>query len=129
MMLRPFLRGKLHRARVTRADLHYMGSITIDRLLLEAADFLPLEQVEVYNITRGTRFATYCIAGAPGSGEVGINGAAAHLAHVGDLVIVCAYCLLDREEIPQHRAKVVLVADGNRVGEVRTVTPFDEPLV
>jgi aspartate 1-decarboxylase len=126
-MLRPFLRAKLHRARVTRADLHYVGSITLDATLLEAADLLPLEQVEVYNITRGTRFSTYCIPGKPGSGEVGINGAAAHLAHVGDLVIVCAYCLLDREEIPEHRARVVLVAEGNRVGEVRLVSPFDEP--
>jgi len=99
----------------------------LDATLLEAADLLPLEQVEVYNITRGTRFSTYCIPGKPGSGEVGINGAAAHLAHVGDLVIVCAYCLLDREEIPEHRARVVLVAEGNRVGEVRLVSPFDEP--
>jgi aspartate 1-decarboxylase len=126
-MLRPFLRAKLHRARVTRADLDYVGSITLDATLLEAADLLPLEQVEVYNIPRGTRFSTYCIPGKPGSGEVGINGAAAHLAHVGDLVIVCAYCLLDREEIPEHRARVVLVAEGNRVGEVRLVSPFDEP--
>jgi len=126
-MFRPFLRAKIHRARVTRADLHYVGSITLDPVLLEAADLLPLEQVEVYNITRGTRFSTYCIPGRPGSGEVGINGAAAHLAHVGDLVIVCAYCWLDREEIPEHRARVVLVADGNRVGELRLASPFDEP--
>ncbi|MGC8915786.1 MAG: aspartate 1-decarboxylase [Thermoanaerobaculum sp.] len=126
-MLRPFLRAKIHRARVTRAELHYVGSITLDAELMAAADLLPLEQVEVYNITRGTRFSTYCIPGKAGSGEVGINGAAAHLAHVGDLVIVCAYCLLDREEIPHHRARVVLVAEGNRPGEVRLATPFDEP--
>lgn len=127
MMLRPFLRAKIHRARVTRSELHYVGSITIDADLMAAADLLPLEEVEVYNITRGTRFSTYCIPGKAGSGEVGINGAAAHLAHVGDLVIVCAYCLLDREEIPHHRARVVLVGEENRVGEVRLATPFDQP--
>lgn len=127
MMLRPFLRAKIHRARVTRSDLHYVGSITVDADLLAAADMLPLEEVEVYNITRGTRFSTYCIPGKPGSGEIGINGAAAHLAHVGDLVIICAYCFLDREELPSHRARVVLVEEGNRVGQVLLKTPFDEP--
>lgn len=127
MMLRPFLRAKIHRARVTRSDLHYVGSITVDAELLAAADMLPLEEVEVYNITRGTRFATYCIPGKPGSGEIGVNGAAAHLAHVGDLVIICAYCFLDREELPSHRARVVLVEEGNRVGQVLLKTPFDEP--
>jgi aspartate 1-decarboxylase len=127
MMLRPFLRSKIHRARVTRSDLHYMGSITLDSQLLEAADLLPLEKVEVYNITRGTRFATYCIPGKAGSGEVGINGAAAHLAHVGDLIIVCAYCWLDREELPHHQARLVMVEEGNRVGQVRLASPFDEP--
>lgn len=127
MMLRPFLRAKIHRARVTRSELHYVGSITVDAELLAAADMLPLEEVEVYNITRGTRFSTYCIPGKPGSGEIGINGAAAHLAHVGDLVIICAYCFLDREELPHHRARVVLVEEGNRVGQVLLKTPFDEP--
>lgn len=127
MMLRPFLRAKIHRAQVTRSELHYVGSITVDAELLAAADMLPLEEVEVYNITRGTRFSTYCIPGKPGSGEIGINGAAAHLAHVGDLVIICAYCFLDREELPHHRARVVLVEEGNRVGQVLLKTPFDEP--
>lgn len=126
MMLRPFLRAKIHRAQVTRSELHYVGSITVDAELLAAADMLPLEEVEVYNITRGTRFSTYCIPGKPGSGEIGINGAAAHLAHVGDLVIICAYCFLDREELPHHRARVVLVEEGNRVGQVLLKTPFDE---
>ena len=124
-MLRPFLRAKIHRARVTRCDLDYAGSITIDRELLEAADLLPLEQVDVYNITRGTRFTTYCISGPPGSGEIAINGAAAHLAAVGDLVIVAAYCQLDREDIPHHRARVVLVDGANHVTQARDQTPFD----
>jgi aspartate 1-decarboxylase len=126
-MLRPFLRAKIHRARVTRCDLDYLGSITIDRDLLAAADILPLEQVDVYNLTRGTRFSTYCIAGPEGGGEVGINGAAAHMAAVGDLVIVAAYCDLDREDIPHHRARVVLVDGHNRVAEVRVQSPFDLP--
>lgn len=126
-MLRPFLRAKLHRARVTRSDLHYVGSITIDIALLEAADLLPLEHVDVYNVTTGARFTTYCLAGARGSGEIGVNGAAAHLASVGDLVIVAAYCQLGREDIPGHRARVVLVDDTNRIVEVREQTPFDLP--
>jgi aspartate 1-decarboxylase len=126
-MLRPFLRAKIHRARVTRCDLDYVGSITIDRDLLEAADLLPLEEVDVYNITRGTRFTTYCIPGPAGGGEIGVNGAAAHLAAVDDFVIVAAYCQLDREDIPHHRARIVLVNDRNRVAEIREQTPFDLP--
>jgi aspartate 1-decarboxylase len=124
-MLRPFLHAKIHRARVTRCDPEYAGSITIDRDLLAACDLLPLEQVDVYNITRGTRFTTYCIAGKPGGGEIAINGAAAHLANVGDLVIVAAYCHLDREEVPHHRARIVLVDEANRAANVREQTPFD----
>jgi aspartate 1-decarboxylase len=124
-MRRPFLRAKLHRARVTRSELDYMGSITIDRDLLVAADLLPLERVDVYNVTRGTRFSTYCIAGEAGSGEVGINGAAAHMASVGDVVIVAAYCDLDREDIPGHRARVVLLDEANRVARVMVQSPFD----
>ncbi len=126
-MLRRFLRAKIHRARVTRSDPDYVGSIMIDTDLLAAADLLPLEQVDVYNITRGTRFTTYCIAGPAGSGEVGVNGAAAHLAAAGDLVIVAAYCDLEREDVPGHTARVVIVDDANRVAEVRTQSPFDIP--
>ncbi len=125
--MRPFLRCKLHRARVTRCDVDYVGSITIASDLMDAADLLALEEVDVYNLTRGTRFTTYCIPGRAGGGEIGINGAAAHLAEVGDLVIVAAYCLLDREDIPGHRARVVLVGDANRVAEIREQTPFDSP--
>src|SRR3989304_5857998 len=91
------------------------------------SDLLPLQQGDVHNIPRGARFTTYCIPGPPGSGEIGLNGAAAHLAKVGDLVIVVAYCHLDREDIPQHRARVVLVDGANRVAEGREQTPFDLP--
>jgi len=124
-MLRPFLRAKIHKATVTRCDPDYVGSISIDRDLLAAADLLPLEQVDVYNVTRGTRFTTYCLAAKAGSGEIGVNGAAAHLAKQGDFVIIAAYCQLDREDIPHHRARVVLVDASNRVTEVREQTPFD----
>jgi aspartate 1-decarboxylase len=127
MMLRPFLRAKIHRARVTRCDPDYVGSVTIDRNLLEACDLLSLEQVSVYNITRGTRFTTSCLPGLPGSGEVAVNGAAARLAEAGDFVIVAGYCHLDREDIPQHRARTVLVDENNRITEVREQTPFDLP--
>lgn len=126
-MLRTFLRAKIHRARVTRCDPDYVGSITIDRTLLEAADILPLERVDVYNITRGTRLSTYCIPGTAGGGEIGLNGAAAHLTRVGDLVIIAAYAELDREDIPGHAARVVFVGDGNTPAEVRLQTPFDGP--
>lgn len=126
-MRRTFLHAKIHRARVTRSDLHYVGSITVDVELLEAAQILPLEQVDVYNITRGTRFTTYCIAGAKGGGEIGVNGAAAHLAEVGDLVIIAAYCQLEREDLAGHRAHVVLVEGDNAIAELREQTPFDPP--
>ena len=126
-MLRPFLRAKIHRARVTRCDVEYMGSITIDRELLGVADLLPLERVEVYNLTRGTRFSTYCIVGAAGSGEIGINGAAAHLCEPDDHVIIAGYCMLDREDLPRHVARLVFVDDHNRVVEVRESSPFDLP--
>lgn len=126
-MLRPFLRAKIHRARVTRRDPDYVGSITIDRALLEAADILPLEQVDVYDITSGTRLTTYCLAASPGSGEVGVNGAAAHLVATGDLVIIAAYATLDREDVARHRARVVLLGEGNRITEIREPTPFDVP--
>ena len=126
-MLRTFLYAQIHRARVTRCEANHVGSISVDRQLLEPCDLLSLERVEVYNITRGSRFTTYCIPAPPGSGEVGINGAAAHLAQAGDLVTIAAYCQLDREDIPHHRAREVLVDEGNRGTEVRVQTPFDHP--
>lgn len=124
-MFRSFLRTKIHRARVTRSDIDYVGSITIDEDLMRAAHLLPLETVDVYNITTGTRFTTYCIPGKPGSGEIGINGAAAHLAKVGHLVIVAAYCMLDAAEIASHRAHVVLVDGDNRISETREQATTD----
>lgn len=114
-MLRHFLLGKIHRATVTRADLDYVGSITLDPLLIEAAGFLENEKIDIYDVTNGSRLSTYVIPGVPGSGEVGINGAAAHLVNAGDLVILAAYGYLDAAEAQNHLPKVVFVDERNRI--------------
>ena len=113
------LKAKIHRATVTRAHLDYEGSVTIDRDLLEASGILPYERVELNNVTRGTRLATYAIAGEPGSGAIEINGAAAHLAGPGNLVILAAYCDLTPEEAPAHRPRLVFVDGRNRIVELK----------
>jgi len=112
-MLRRFLRSKIHRVRVTQTDLEYVGSVTIDRDLMDAAGIAVNEQVDIYNITTGSRFTTYAIEGERGSGVIGVNGAAAHLANVGDFVIVVAYCDLYEEEIAKHEPRIVLVDEQN----------------
>jgi len=117
-MLRQFMLGKIHRCTVTRADLDYVGSITIDPILMEAAGFLENERVEVYDITNGSRLATYVIPGVPGEGEIGINGAAAHLARAGDLVIVVTYGWLTPDEAKTHVPKVVFVNSKNQITSV-----------
>ena len=119
-MLRHFLLGKIHRATVTRADLDYIGSITLDPLLMEAAGFLENEKVDIYDVTNGSRLATYVIPGVPGSGEVGINGAAAHLVRQGDLVIIAAYGWMAAEEAEALAPKVVFVDQRNRITERRS---------
>lgn len=119
-MLRHFLLGKIHRATVTRADLDYVGSITLDPLLMEAAGFLENEKVDIYDVTNGSRLSTYVIPGAAGSGEVGINGAAAHLVRQGDLVIIAAYGWMTAEEAGISAPRVVFVDERNRVTERRT---------
>ena len=108
------LKSKIHRATVTLADLHYEGSISIDRDLIDAAGFLINERVEIYNITNGNRFATYVIEGVRGSGEIGLNGAAARLVMPGDHVIICAYAIMSAEEARAYKPTVVLVDDMNR---------------
>ncbi|KHL02478.1 aspartate 1-decarboxylase subunit alpha [Sinomonas humi] len=112
------LKSKIHRATVTHADLHYVGSVTVDRDLLEAADILPGELVAIVDVTNGARLETYTIAGEPGSGVIGINGAAAHLIHEGDIVILISYALMDREEIRSHVPTVVHVDAENNVVEL-----------
>jgi aspartate 1-decarboxylase len=114
-MMRQLLLGKIHRATVTRADLHYSGSITLDPLLSEAAGFLEHEKIDIYDVTNGSRLSTYVIPGLPGSGEVGINGAAAHLVKPGDLVILAAYGWITAEEAVSHRPKIVFVDQNNHI--------------
>ena len=117
-MIRTLLKSKIHRATVTEANLEYEGSITIDRDLLRAADILPYERVEVYDCTNGARLATYAIEGAPGSGEICVNGAAAHLVKPHDVVIVCSYAQADEAECAGWKARRVFVDARNRVREV-----------
>ncbi len=113
-MIIEMLKAKIHRASVTQCDLHYEGSITVDRDLLDKAGILINEKVDVLNITNGNRFTTYAIEGKRGSGIIGINGAAAHLANPDDLVIICAYCALDAEEAKTHQPTVVLIGENNK---------------
>lgn len=119
-MVLTLLKAKIHRATVTDAHLDYEGSITIDRTLLEASGILPYERVEVYNVTRGSRFATYAIEGEAGSGAIEVNGAAAHLAGRGDLVIVAAYAQMDPVEAASHRPGLVFVDARNRIAATRS---------
>lgn len=114
-MRRTLLKSKIHRATVTDANLHYEGSVTIDRLLLEAADLVVHEKVDIYDITNGSRLSTYAIEGPPGSGTICINGAAAHLVSPGDLVIIASYAEFDPEEIPVHVPRIVQVDEKNRI--------------
>lgn len=120
-MRRTMFKSKIHRATVTGADLDYPGSVTLDPALMRAADLLEHERVEIYNITNGERFATYAIGGEPGAGEVVLNGAAAHKASPGDLVIVCSYAEYDEEEARRHVPAVVLVDGANRIVEQRGI--------
>ena len=109
------LKSKIHRATVTQADLHYVGSITVDADLMDAADLLPGEQVAVVDVTNGARLETYVIGGERGSGVLGINGAAAHLVHEGDLVIVISYAMLADADAKAYEPKVVFVDEANRI--------------
>jgi aspartate 1-decarboxylase len=109
------LKSKIHRATVTDADLHYVGSITVDPDLLEAADILEHEQVAVVDVNNGARFETYTIAGERGSGEMKVNGAAARLVHHGDTIIVISYAQYSREEMEHYEPRVVHVDAHNRI--------------
>ena len=120
-MLLTLCKSKLHRATVTRADLHYVGSITIDAALMDAAGILPFERVQVVDVANGARFETYAIAGAARSGTVCVNGAAARLVHVGDPVIIIAYAQLTPEEAGRHRPSIVLLKPDNTILE--TLSP------
>ena len=117
-MLRTVLGGKIHRATVTQADLHYVGSVTIDADLVRAAGLVEGEKVQIVDITNGARIETYVITGAPGSGQICINGAAAHLVKPDDLVIIISYVQVDEAELLTHRPRVVHVDAGNRIVEL-----------
>jgi aspartate 1-decarboxylase len=112
------LKSKIHRATVTQADLHYVGSVTVDADLLEAADLLPGEQVAIVDVTNGARLETYVIEGERGSGVIGINGAAAHLVHPGDLVILISYAVVDDAEARTLVPRIVHVDADNAVVEL-----------
>src|SRR5215470_6471947 len=112
--MRTMLRGKIHRATVTGADLHYEGSVTIDVELLEGADIIPYQQVDIWNVTNGERFQTYALAGQRGSGVVCINGAAAHKARTGDLVIIASFGTMSEAEARTWTPRCVFVDEKNR---------------
>ena len=114
-MQRTMLKSKIHRATVTHADLHYVGSLTVSSDLMEAADLLPNERVDVVDVDNGNRLSTYVIEGAPGAGTIGVNGAAARLVHPGDTVIIISYGEYAPEELDGHRPRVVHVDELNRV--------------
>ncbi len=114
-MQRIMLRAKIHRATVTQCDLNYEGSCGIDEDLLDAADIREFEKIELYNINNGERFSTYAIKGKRGSGEISLNGAAARLAHLGDLMIICTYAPMTDAEIAGYQQKIVFVDEKNRI--------------
>ena len=119
-MERVFLKSKIHRATVTDANLNYEGSLTIDQELMEAADLLPFEKVDVVNINTGNRFTTYVLKGQRGSGEICLNGGAARLGQVGDLLIIISYAHLSEDELSGFRTKAVLVDRQNRIKSIQT---------
>jgi aspartate 1-decarboxylase len=119
------LRCKLHRATVTQCDLHYQGSLAIDADLIKASGLLVNEHIEVYNIDNGERFTTYVIEGKAGSGVIGLNGAAARKASVGDKIIICSYAQMTMEEAKAHKPHVLVLGPANKI-ERSTSTPGSE---
>lgn len=119
-MFRTMMKSKIHRATVTHADLHYVGSVTVDQDLMEAADLLEGEQVTIVDIDNGARLETYVITGQRGSGVIGINGAAAHLVNPGDLVILIAYGVMNEQEVKDYAPRVVFVDEKNSPVELGT---------
>jgi aspartate 1-decarboxylase len=122
-MLRILCKSKLHGATVTEANLQYTGSLTIDPILMRAADLVPYEQVHVVNVNNGARFETYCIEGAPGSGTMCLNGAAARLAVVGDKIIVISYAQLREDELVGFTPKLVFLDERNQIRRLGHESP------
>ena len=123
-MLRTMLKAKLHRVRVTHAELHYEGSCAIDRNLMDAADIREYQQVDIYNITNGERFTTYAISAESGSGIVSINGAAAHKARPGDLLIIATYAIYSELELQKYHPELIYVDEHNRILDQRHEIPM-----
>jgi aspartate 1-decarboxylase len=115
------LKSKIHRATVTGADVDYEGSITIDKELMDVAKLIEYEKVDVYNITNGKRFSTYVMKGERGKGEVSLNGAAARLVSLGDLVIICSYSQHEEKEVAKHKPIIVHVDQKNKIKEIKMV--------
>jgi len=114
-MIRTMLKSKIHRATVTEANVEYEGSVTVDRDLLDAADILPYERVDIWDCTNGARLSTYAIEGERGSGEICVNGAAAHLVKPGDVVIIASFVQVDDAESRRHESRRVFVDPRNRI--------------
>ena len=110
-MRREMLRAKVHRIKVTERDIEYEGSLSLDTELMKAADMLPFERIDVYDVDNGNRFSTYLIEGRPGSGDCCVNGAAARLVELGDKLIIAAYCSLEESEVRKHRPKLILIGE------------------
>jgi aspartate 1-decarboxylase len=113
-MLCTMLQAKLHRVRVTHADMNYEGSCGIDEVLLEVSGIRRFQHIDIYNVSNGERFSTYVIGAPRGSGEISLNGAAARKAAIGDPLIICAYSLYSSAEIEEHKPVIVLAGEGNR---------------
>lgn len=118
-MKRTMLRAKVHRIRVTECDVEYEGSLTLDREIMERADMVPYERIEVFDVDNGNRFATYLIEGERGKGECCVNGAAARLVEIGDKLILVSYTEVADEGVPDHKPSVVLIGEGNRIKTVK----------
>jgi aspartate 1-decarboxylase len=122
-MQRTMLKSKLHRATVTHSELHYEGSCAIDEVLLDAANIHEYEQIQIYNVTNGERFTTYAIRAARGSGIISVNGAAAHKANPGDLVIIATYAVYNELELARYKPELVYIGEGNAIVDTRHEIP------
>ncbi|WP_257351789.1 aspartate 1-decarboxylase [Pseudalkalibacillus decolorationis] len=122
-MYRTMLKGKIHRARVTEANLNYVGSITIDEAILEAVDMYPNEKVQIVNNNNGARFETYIIPGERGSGTICVNGAASRLVQEGDIVIILNYAMMEEDVARQHQPAIVIMDEHNDIIERRSYEP------
>jgi len=123
VMQRTMLKSKLHRATVTHSELHYEGSCAIDEALLDAANIQEYEQIQIYNVTNGARFTTYAIRAGRGSGIISVNGAAAHKANPGDLVIIATYAVYNELELARYAPELVYIGEGNRILDNRHEIP------